>query len=72
MEEKIEKSNKAKTIEILFGLLFVGSSISILFVSELYWGAILASFIIFSLGIDLIVSALKNKQSLLSRIGPLP
>jgi hypothetical protein len=72
MEDKIEKSNKTKTIEVLFGLFFFGIAISILVFSELYWGSLLVSFVIFVLAIDLIISAWKNKMSLLSRIGPLP
>lgn len=47
-------------------------AVAIVVVSDRTVGPLLAAAVFSVLGIDAIVSALRNKPSLLSRIGPLP
>lgn len=61
-------------ITAAFGLLFVGIAMAILLSSssDNRTGAIAAAAVIGVLGIDALISAARNRRSLLSRIGPLP
>ena len=63
---------KYRTVTIGVGILFV--ILGILTAATAENGALsyLAALIIGGLGIEAIYSAVKNRQSLLSRIGPLP
>ena len=56
------------------GLLFVGIAIAILVLSatERPIAAFLAAFVTGGLGLDALLSAVRNRRSFLSRIGPLP
>lgn len=66
------KKSITKIVEFIFGIFFIGIAITILFITELYWGSILVSLVVGILGIDLIISAFNNKISLLSKIGSIP
>lgn len=55
-----------------FGVLFVALALAILAISELSLRSVIAGVLVGGLGVDAIVSALRNKKSLLARIGPLP
>ncbi|WP_156119932.1 hypothetical protein [Leptolyngbya sp. KIOST-1] len=57
-----------------FGLVFVGLAIAILLAadSQRKLGSAVATAIVGGLGGDAIVSAVRGRRSLLSRIGPLP
>lgn len=56
----------------LVGALFVGVAIVIMFTAgnDVYSG--LAALVIGALGVEAIVSAVRGRRALLSRIGPLP
>ncbi len=56
----------------VFGTLFVAVALAIFVISESSWGALIAGALVGGLGLDAIISALRNKKSLLARIGPLP
>jgi len=72
MSNSASKSKTYRIVTAAFGLLFLAISIAILVVSDRTIGPALAVSAIGTLGIDAIASALRNKLSLLSRIGPLP
>ncbi len=55
-----------------FGLFFTAIAVVVLMVSEFTIGPVVAALVIGILGIDAVVSAYRNTQSFLSRIGPLP
>ncbi len=57
-----------------FGALFVGlgAAIVVLAADGNRLGAYLAALVIGGLGVDAIISAVRRRRSLLSRIGPLP
>lgn len=65
-------SSNYKIVTAVFGLFFVVLAVAIVVVSDRTVGPLLAAVVISVLGIDAIASALRNKPSLLSRIGPLP
>ena len=65
-------SSNYKIVTAVFGLFFVVLAVAIVVVSDRTVGLLLAAAVVSVLGIDAIVSALRNKPSLLSRIGPLP
>jgi uncharacterized membrane protein YczE len=56
------------------GALFVALAIAIVAVVErpMGLGALIAALVIGLLGIDALINAVRNRRSLLSRIGPLP
>ena len=64
----------SRWVDVAFGLLFVGISAAILYssTSEVGLGAWAAALIIGGLGLDALLSAARNRRSLVSRIGPLP
>lgn len=63
-----------KVVEIALGVFFVTLAIIILGLStpSTFAGSLLAALLLGTLGGEAIVSAIRNKRSLLSRIGPLP
>jgi hypothetical protein len=63
-----------RLIGTLFGSVFVGLAVLIIATSRSSAGvpAVAGALVIGGLGLDLIVSVLRRKKSLLSRIGPLP
>ena len=56
------------------GLLFVGVALAIAYwaAAEYTFGAIAAAVLVGGLGVDALVSAVRGRRSILSRIGPLP
>lgn len=67
-----ENSKTFRFVHAAFGLLFAAIAVAIVIVSDRSLGPILAAIVIGILGVDAVASAIRNKQSLLSRIGPLP
>lgn len=61
-----------RRVTAAFGLFFTAIAVAILVVSERSLGPVVAAAAVGGLGIDALVSAYRNKRSLLSRIGPLP
>jgi hypothetical protein len=57
-----------------FGLLLIGVAATILLLAEegLSAGPLLVSAVLAALGLDALISVVRNRPSLLSRIGPLP
>lgn len=72
MTDVREKSTIYRLVTVGFGIFFIAISIAIVLVTERTLGSIVAAAIIGMLGIDAIIAAYRNKQFLLSRIGPLP
>ena len=68
LESKAERVGAA-----VIGVLFVGVGLLILFLThvETPWH-LAAALVVMGLGLEAIVSAIRGKRSLLSRIGPLP
>jgi len=67
-----EVSRTNRVVTAAFGLLFTVVSIAIVVVSDRTVGPMLAAAVFGILGVEAIISAWRNKASLLSRIGPLP
>ncbi len=68
------KPKSGRTVTTLFGVFFVIMAVVILFAG---WestpvGAVVGALVVGILGADAIVSAMRDRRSLLSRIGPLP
>ena len=61
-----------RLITAAFGAFFTVVAIILYFVSERTIGPLLAALVLGFVGVNAIVSAYRNKPSLLSRIGPLP
>lgn len=61
-----------RMVTAVFGVFFAALAVAIVVASERTIGALLAAGVIGLLGVDALVSAYRNKPSLLSRIGPLP
>lgn len=63
-----------RLVGVLFGVFFVALAVLIVATSDASTrlGAIAAAIVIGGLGLDLLISAMRGKRSLLSRIGPLP
>jgi len=72
MKNSSDGSRNYRIVNAVFGLFFVVLAVAIVVVSDRTVGPLLAAAVISVLGIDAIASALRNKPSLLSRIGPLP
>lgn len=72
MKNNSSGSRNYRIVTAVFGLFFVVLAVAIVVVSDRTVGPLLAAVVISVLGIDAIASALRNKPSLLSRIGPLP
>ena len=68
------KSKQYRIVTFLFGLFFLILAILILVLSgpSPGVGSFFVALIVGGLGLDGIISALRQKRSLLSRIGPLP
>ncbi|MEO6564686.1 MAG: hypothetical protein ABIO63_01515 [Casimicrobiaceae bacterium] len=64
----------SRTADAAFGLFFVVLAFVILFAAwdSTPFGAVVAALAVGLLGVEAIVSAARDRQSLLSRIGPLP
>lgn len=65
-------STTYRVFTALLGTVFVGMAVVILVISERSFGPLVATLVIGALGIDAIVSAIRNRLSWLARIGPLP
>jgi hypothetical protein len=72
MKNRSGGSRNYRIVTAVFGLFFVVLAVTIVVVSDRTVGPLLAAAVVSVLGIDAIASALRNKPSLLSRIGPLP
>ncbi len=72
LNQKTENKKSYQIITALLGLLFISIAITLVFVSNNSIAAVSAELIIVFLGIDALICAYKNKESLLLRIGPLP
>jgi len=66
------QSKSYRIITFAFGVLFAGIAITLFFVAEISLGSVAAGIVLGWLGLDAIFSAIGNKISLLSKIGPLP
>lgn len=67
------RSRSYRWVTATVGLVFIALAIAILFtVNHHNLGTALATFIVGGLGGDAMVSAARNRRSLLSRLGPLP
>ena len=68
------RSNAQRWVTTAFGVLFVGIAIAIVYLSASDYplGAYAAAIAVGGLGIDALISAARNRRSILSRIGPLP
>lgn len=65
-------SRAHRWVTAAIGLLFAASAVAIVVVSDRSVGPLLAAGVVGALGVDAVVSALRNKRAMLSRIGPLP
>ncbi len=66
------QSSASRTVACVFGVFFMALALAIFVVSDVSLESLIAAVLIGGLGLDAIVSALRNKKSLLARIGPLP
>ncbi|MEO6076075.1 MAG: hypothetical protein ABIP56_04650 [Dokdonella sp.] len=71
-ENQPAQSTTYRIVTFAFGALFLGLSIAVFVVSNRSLGAAIAGVVIGGLGLDAMISAVRSKQSLLARIGPLP
>ncbi len=69
-----DQGMRERVAAVLVGALFVAIAIVILasFMHDLSVGPVLAAVVIGGLGIEALLSAVRNRRCLLSRIGPLP
>jgi small basic protein len=69
-----DQGTRERVAAALIGAFFVGIALAILasFVHELSVGPVLAAVVIGGLGIEALISAVRKRRCLLSRIGPLP
>lgn len=69
-----DESKGSRIVTGCVGALFVALAIAIIAVVDrpIGLGAVVAAMVIGLLGIDALISAVRAKRSLLSRIGPLP
>ena len=69
-----DESNGSRIVAGCMGALFVALAFAIIGLADrpLGPGALVAALVVGWLGIDALVNAVRNKRSLLSRIGPLP
>ena len=67
-------SRTPRIVTTLFGVFLFAMAIAILWVADrpLTAGPILAAIVLALLGVEAVVSALRKRRSLVSRIGPLP
>lgn len=66
------RSTTYRLFTAALGVVFVGTAAVILAISEHTFGPVIAAVVIGALGIDAIISALRNRESWLARIGPMP
>lgn len=66
------RSTTYRVFTAALGVIFVGVAVVILAISELTFGPLAAALVVGALGVDAIASALRNQESWLARIGPLP
>ncbi|MCG9890708.1 MAG: hypothetical protein MH252_06510 [Thermosynechococcaceae cyanobacterium MS004] len=68
------RSTINRWVESAFGLLFVGTGIAMLLLAapSTRPGSVVAALVVGGLGVETLMSVAYNRQSLLSRIGPLP
>ncbi len=71
-EHQPSQTKAYRTVTCAFGVFFLALALVIFVVSEVSLGTLVAGVLVGGLGLDAIVSALRNKKSLLARIGPLP
>ncbi len=73
-ETRLLKSKTHRVITAGLGLLFILVAVVIAVWSDppMHLGAVLTALVIGALGLDALISAVRRKRSLLSRIGPLP
>jgi hypothetical protein len=69
-----QHSRTHRVVTAAFGLLFLTLGLLIVVTSETPTspGPLLAAMLVGGLGLDALINAIRNKPSLLSRIGPLP
>jgi len=70
----MKNRNTHRYVEVMFGMFFLALAVLILLAG---WksnplGAVIAALVVGFLGADAIISTVRDKPSLLSRIGPLP
>ena len=66
------RSTTYRVFTAVLGVVFVGVAIVILVISERTFGPFTAALVVGALGVNAIVSALRNRECWLARIGPLP
>lgn len=73
-EDRLNQSKSHRAITSAFGLFFIGVAILIALTSDesTRLAALLLAMLIGGLGLEALISAIRSKRSLLSRIGPLP
>ena len=73
-ENRLLRSKRHRVITAGFGVLFIVLAVAIVVWSNppMHLGAVLTALVIAALGLDALISAIRNKRSLLSRVGPLP
>ena len=71
-EQHPEQSTVYRCITAAFGLLFLAVAVVIVVISELSLGVLVAIGLVGGLGADALISAMRGKRAMLSRIGPLP
>jgi hypothetical protein len=72
MPNGVTRSKTYRLVTAAFGVLFAVIALVMVVVSDRSLGPLLVAAVVGILGVDAVVSALRNKPSLLSRIGPLP
>lgn len=71
-DDQAPPSRTYRAVTYAFGILFVLLGLAIFVVGEFSLGVLIAGVVVGGLGLDAIVSAFRDKTSLLARIGPLP
>lgn len=65
-------SRAQRAVSYGYGVFFLALGLLIFVVADFSLGTVLAGLAVAGLGVDAIVSTLRNKKSVLARIGPLP
>ena len=73
-DDQLNKSKSHRVITSAFGMFFIAVAVLIVLTSSesTRLASLLLAILIGGLGLDALVSAIRSKRSLLSRIGPLP
>ena len=66
------RSTTYRVFTAALGVMFVAMAVFIVVISEFTFGPLAAAVVVGALGVDAIVSAWRNQDSWLARIGPLP